>query len=290
MSSSDVAHHVPPETPAPAALPSGGRNALRVVLVVIAAVAVLGTAVPLGVLAVELGNSRVVADTQALPLSLQSLAIDTGDGPAAVRITTDVDATGPRVELRMLTRRDGAHLAVTNDAAGSRVTVSGSASGCVQLRGGAEVKVVLPAGVVRGLSVLIKQQSGPVTTNADLDQLTVDTGGDIALGGAARRVDVKVRKGDISTSSPIAVTESFRAVSESGDISVQLRAAPRTTEAIADGDVTVGLPGPGPYRVRAQTEGSGREPTVRVRETTDIGAPAVTAQSKAGNVLITEMR
>jgi hypothetical protein len=139
--------------------------------------------------------------------------------------------------------------------------------------------------------VMVNQRAGSLSTDADLDQLVVKTdNGAVTLGGSARRVDVSVRRGDISTSTRIAVTESFRAETESGRISVEFRAAPRTTEGIASGDVTVGVPGPGPYRVRAQSEGLHGETTVTVPETADPSAPGVTAHSKSGNVMVTELR
>lgn len=295
MNSIDVAHQTTPDSSAaagsPRGVPSGGRTAIRVLLVVIAAVAVLGTLAFLGVRATGLGSLRVLTDTKALPVGMRSLTIDSNGGDAIVRITADPDATAPRVDLRRVTQSSEAQLLVTNDAGGTRVTLGDGSPGFSPWKGHVSIKVILPPDVARGLSVTVNQPRGAVVTDANLDQLIANADeGDFTLGGAARRVDVKIHKGDIGTSAPIAVTESFRAVSESGEISVAFRAVPRTTEAIATGNVTVALPGPGPYRLRAQTEGAGSEPTVRVRETTDMGAPAVTAQSKAGSVLITETR
>ena len=88
----------------------------------------------------------------------------------------------------------------------------------------------------------VKQRTGSLSTDANLDQLVANTDGAVTLGGSARRVYVNVRRGDITTRTPIAVTESFTADTEYGGISVEFRVAPRTTEAIAGGDVTVGLP------------------------------------------------
>ncbi|MDT5354792.1 MAG: hypothetical protein QOJ56_3324, partial [Mycobacterium sp.] len=99
-----------------------------------------------------------------------------------------------------------------------------------------------------------------------------------------------VRRGDIRTRTPIAVTESFKADTEYGGISVEFRVAPRTTEAIAGDDVTVGLPVRGPYRVRAQSEARHGETTVTVPETSDPSAPEVMAHSKGANVAVTELR
>lgn len=289
MSSNDVANPMPPAPPP--AVSSGGASAVRVVLVVIATVAALSTLGCFGVLAFGLSSLRVVTDTQALPAGVRSLTIDSGGVPAVVRLTTDASTTEPRVDLRTVTRNDDAKPSVTNDAAGSRVTLSDSASGFGPWKGAAEINVVLPPGVARGLSVTVNQQRGSLTTDADLDQLVAKTDGDVALGGSARRVDVNVRRGDISTNAPIAVTESFTAVTESGNIVVEFRAAPRITEAVADGNVTVGLPGPGPYRVRAQSaKGPDGDTTVTVPATADPRANGVTARSERGNVTVTEVR
>lgn len=124
-----------------------------------------------------------------------------------------------------------------------------------------------------------------------LNQLVANIdNGAITLGGSARRVDVNVRGGEIRTRTPIAVTESFKADTEYGGISVEFRVAPRTTEAIADDDVTVGLPVRGPYRVRAQSEARHGETTVTVPETSDPSAPEVMAHSKGANIAVTELR
>ncbi len=259
-------------------------------LVVLATLVSLGTLGSLGALAFGLGSIRVVTDTQALPASVRLLTLDTGDVPVVVRLTTDVDAKEPRVDLRIVTSIDDTHLAVANDDAGSRVTLSDSDSGFLRFHRPGEIKVILPPSVARELSVTVNQQTGSLSTDANLDQLVANTDGPVTLGGSARRVDVNVRRGDISTSTPISVTESFTADTESGGISVEFRVAPRTTEAIAGGDVTMGLPGPGPYRVRAQSEGRHGETTVTVQETITSSAPEVMAHSRGANVKITELR
>ena len=157
--------------------------------------------------------------------------------------------------------------------------------------GTAEIKVILPPDVARELSVTVNHQSGALSTDGDLDQLIAKSDvGSVTLGGSARLIDIGLRHGDIRTSTRIAVTESFRATTESGNITVEFSSPPRTSEATAGGAVTVGLPGPGPYRVQAQAQGPGGETTVTVPQTTDPGAPAVTAHSKSGSVMVTELR
>jgi hypothetical protein len=266
---------------------------MRVVLVVIASLVSFVAVGGLGTLAIGLSSSRVITDSQALPAGTRVLTVDTGDVPVVVRLITDADASGPRVDLRMLTRAADTHMTVASDTSGSRITLGDRGSGLLWPVGAGtgEVKVILPPGVARGLSVTVSHRTGSLTTEADLDQLIakIDNGA-VTLGGSARRVDVSVGHGDISTSTRIAVVESFRATTESGNISVEFRAAPRTIEAVADGDVTVGVPGPDPYRVRAQSERIPGKTMVTVPETTDPTAPEVTAHSKSGNVLVAELR
>lgn len=261
---------------------------MRVLIVVLAAVVSLGTLGSLSALAFGLASIRVVTDTQALPASVRLLTVDTGDVPVIVRLTTDVDADEPRVELRMVTSTDDTQLAVATDDAGSRVTLRDTGTGFLRFSRTGELKVVLPPGVARELSVTVNQRTGSLSTDANLDQLVANTDdGTITLGGSARRVDVNTHRGDISTSAPIAVTESFTADTESGGISVEFRVAPRTTEAIAGGDVTVGLPVSGSYRVRAQSGGRDGETTVTVPVTSDPSAPGVMAHSKGADVTVT---
>ncbi len=261
---------------------------MRVLLVVLAALISLGTLGGLGVLAVGIGSIRVVTDTRALPANVRLLTVDTGDVPAAVRITTDVNAKEPRVNARMVTGTNDTQLTVVNNDISSQVTVRDKGSRLLGRHNAGELKVILPPGVARELKVTVNQRRGTLSIDANLDQLVANTGGAVTLGGSTRRIGVNARRGDIRTSGPIAVTESFTADTEYGRISVEFRVAPRTTEAIAGGDVTVGLPVPGPYRVRAQSQGG--QTTVTVQETSDSSAPEVMARSKGANVKVTELR
>jgi hypothetical protein len=251
------------------------------VLVVLAALVTLGTLSSLGALAFGVSSIRVVDDTQALPASVRSLTVDVRGVPVAVSVATGLGATEPRVDLRAVTTNDDTGLAVANDVAGSRVTLRDSVAGYMRWAHEAYIKVILPPGAARVLSMTVNQRTGSLSTDANLDQLVANIdNGAVTLGGSARRVDVNVRRGDIRTRTPIAVTESFKADTEYGGISVEFRVAPRTTEAIADDDVTVGLPVRGPYRVRAQSEARHGETTVTVPETSDPSAPEVMAHSK----------
>ncbi|MCV7241144.1 hypothetical protein [Mycolicibacterium celeriflavum] len=276
--------------PLPPIVSGGPRTAMRALLVAIAALVSGATLAGLGVLAFGIADSRIVTHTQALPADMQLLTIDTGEVPVAVRIVADDSATEPRVDLRMVTRADGPPPAVITDSGSSRVTLGDAASGFLSYIGTGELTVVLPPDVARGLRVTVNHRTGPLTTDADLDHLVANVDdGTVTLGGSARVIDVEVRHGDISTNARIAVSETFRATAETGSISMEFRAAPRTTEAIARGNVTVGLPGSEPYRVRAETDMPHGVTTVTVPETADPSAPGLTALSKSGNVKVIEL-
>src|SRR5205823_70221 len=116
--------------------------------------------------------------------------------------------------------------------------------------------------------------------------------GAVVLSGAARRIEVHNVDGEVMTSDPIRVTESFSATTETGDIKVDFaEAAPRTVDATSqDGDVTIALPARGPYVVNANTDDGST--AVRVPQTTsrDNAAAVVTARSETGDVIIDDLR
>ncbi|MFV9632075.1 hypothetical protein [Mycobacterium neumannii] len=278
-----------PASPPPAITPAA-RTAIRFAIVVIAALVVVGAVGGLGAVSFALATSRVVMDTQELPAGTRSLIIDTGGVAVPVRIVADADATKPRVDLRMVTRTDDTQLSIVSEGTRSQVTLGAGGSAFVWLVG-TGMNVVLPPNVARELSVTVNHRTGSLTSDADLDQLVVRSDiGAVALSGSARSIDIDVHRGDISTATRIAVTESFSAVTEEGSISVEFRAAPRRTEAIASGNVTVGLPSLGAYRVRAGSEAPTGSTTVTVPETTDPSAPRVTVRSENGNVSVNEVR
>nr|WP_194946182.1 hypothetical protein [Mycolicibacterium malmesburyense] len=259
-------------------------------IIVIAALAVLGTVGCLGVVSFALATSRVLTETGELPLGMRSLDIDTGGAPVPVRVFSDADAKQPRVDLRLVTRSADTRLSVANEGTGSRVTLDADGSAFLWLAGSG-MNVVLPPDIARQLSVTVNRRAGPIDIGADLNHLLVRSDdGSVALGGSARLVDVDVRRGDITTTTRIAVTESFHASTQNGAIDVEFRAAPRKIETTASGNVTVGLPSLGGYRVRAGTEASNGSTTVTVPETTDPGAPSVTVRSKTANVSVEEIR
>ena len=134
----------PPASPPP--LTPGGRTAIRVLLIGAATVLVLGGLGALGTAAWGLSTFRVITDSKPLPSAMRSLVVDTGELPVAVRITTDRSATEPRADMRMInSTQAGSHpLTVTNDAAGTRVAISGEPSPFLQWGRAGEIKIVLP--------------------------------------------------------------------------------------------------------------------------------------------------
>jgi hypothetical protein len=280
----------PPAPTPPPPLSPGGRTALRVAIVGAAALLVIGTVVALSVVSWGASTFRVVTDSQTLPAQLRTLTIDTGDVPIAVRVTTDRDAREPRVDLRMVrSTRSGDHrLTVTDDRAAARISIAGVSTSFMQWGRAGELVVTLPPETARRLSLTTNQKTGVLMAQADLDELIArTTHGPIMLSGAARRIDASSRFGGIFTREPISVSESFRADTVDGEVTVAFKdSPPATVEASSrHGDVDIDLPGSGPYLVRAQSGGS---TSVRVPETSDPAdaVTEVTARSDDGDVVI----
>lgn len=283
----------PPVAPPPASPPPltpGGRRAIRALLVIGAAVLVLGSVGVLVAASLGLSTFRVVTDSQPLPAEMRSLTVDTGELPVAVRISSDRTVTDPRADMRMVnsTRADSHPLSVTNDGDGTRVAISGEPSPYLQWGRAGEINIVLPPELAKRLTVTTLQENGVLMAQADLDQLTarIDNGAAL-LSGSAGRVDVSTQNGDVHTRAAIAVTQSFTATTNNGDVQVDFSRAPRTVEATSDnGDIHIALPPRGPYLVNADTE---RGSTVlRVPRTTnpDTAASAITARSDNGDVVL----
>jgi hypothetical protein len=287
----------PPPAPAtpPPPLSPGGRTAVRVTLIVAAAVLVVGTVVSLGTVAWGVSSYRVITDTKPLPTAMRSLAVDTGSVPVAVRITADREAREPRADLRMVnsTRAGANPLVVNADGADVRVTISGERSMFMDWGRAGEITLVLPPELARRLTITTQQDNGIVLAQADLDQLIARTdNGEVLLSGSARRVEIHTDNGDVVTRHPISVSESFTATTDNGEIRVDFSdAAPRTVDATSDnGDVTIALPERGPYVVNATTDNG--DTTVRVPEVTDRknAAAVVTVRSENGDVTIDDLR
>ena len=281
-----------PESAAPPPLSPGGRTAVRVLLVVVACALVAGVVLALAGFAWGASRFRVVADSITLPTTLRTLAVDTGPMPVAIRITSDREATEPRVDMRMLspTRTGSDPLSLSADGLTARVSVASDPAPMLSWGRAGEITVVLPPQVARGLAVTTEQEMGVVVAEADLDQLIArNTDGAVVLNGSARAVDVTSAHGDITTGDAIRVADSFRAVTKTGDIAVNFAATPRTVEAqTQEGDVVIDLPGPGPFAVDATT-GAGRGSTVvdvpQTRDRND-AVSVITARSERGDVVV----
>ncbi len=287
----------PPPAPAtpPPPLSPGGRTAIRIVLIAAAAVLVVGTLASLGAVAWGIAGFRVITDSKPLPIGMRTVVVDTGSVPIAIRITTDREARQPRADLRMVNSiRAGANPLVVNaEPAGAKVTINGEPSAFLDFGRAGEITLVLPPDLARQLTVTVRQDTGVVLAQADIDQLIAHTDtGAVVLSGAARRVEIHNVHGEVRTRDPIRVTESFSATTQTGDVKVDFaEVAPRTIDARSqDGDVILALPARGPYMVNAST-GDGST-SVRVPQTADRekAAAVVTARSDTGDVVIDDLR
>ncbi|TRW80897.1 DUF4097 domain-containing protein [Mycolicibacterium sp. 018/SC-01/001] len=282
----------PPAPPAPPTLSPGSRRTIRSVLIVVAAILVVGSVASLGVAAWGVSRFRVVTDSAELPASLRSVAVDTGKVPVVVRFTTDRTATTPRVEMTMVNsvRAASDPLSVSADGTSARVTIDTEPVPVLDWGRASQITVVLPPAQARAMTVTTQQDTGVVMLEADVDALVARTrDGAVVLGGSARDIDVTTRNGDVDTRDAVSVSGSFRAVTDNGDIDVDFSAAPNTVDVQAGhGDVTVALPPPGPYVVDATTGQSWSSTAVRVPQTRDAGAAAsvVTARSDSGDVTV----
>jgi hypothetical protein len=280
----------PAPTPAPPPLTPGGRGLLRALVVVIAVVLVGGSVLALGVTAFGVSRFRVVAEQKALPADIRALVVDASQVPAAVKLTTDRDATEPKVSMRMVdaAQTDDQTMAITRDGTKATVTVNGQTPGFLRWARMGEVTVTLPPALARNLSVMVQQDAGLLLAQADLDELIAHGNeGVMVLSGSARRIEVHNENGDVVTREPISVAESFTAITVDGHISVDFKdVAPRTIEAnSSNGDVALELPPAGPYLVHADSRWS---TNVRVPETSDPARAAaeVTARSQDGAVSV----
>lgn len=287
----------PPPSPAspPPPLSPGGRTAVRALLIIVAAVLVLGTVGSLATLAWGISSFRVVTDTTTLPTTLRSVAIDTGSVPVAVRITSDRDAREPRVDMRMVnsTRAGSDPLSVNTDGTTAQVTIDAEESPFLDMGRASEITLVLPPELARRLTVTTQQEVGVVFAEADVDQLIARTDeGAVVLSGSARHIEITTSHGDVHTREPISVSESFRAVTQDGDINADFAGAPKTLDVQSgNGDIVLALPRPGPYVVDATTGQEWGSTVVRVpltREREDAAA-VVTARSESGDVIVEEL-
>lgn len=261
-------------------------------LILAAAALVVGVVGSLSTLAWGISRFRVVSDSMALPSTLRSVAVDTGSVPVAIRITSDRDAREPRVDMRMVnsTRAGSDPLSVSTDGLTARVTIDAEDSPVLDIGRASEITLVLPPELARRLTVTTQQEMGVVLAQADVDQLIARTGeGAVVLSGSARHIEITNEHGDVHTREPIAVSESFRAVTGDGDVSVDFAGAPKTVDVQSgDGDIDIALPQPGPYVVDATTGQRWGRTEVRVPQTRQRGdaESVVTVRSQTGDVIV----
>lgn len=279
----------PPSAPPP--LTPGNRTALRVTLVIAAAVLVVGSVAALGVTAWGLSSLRVSNDGKDLPGNMRSLAIDASD--VSVHVKSDPNATAPRAELRTVSssHRAQRRLNVTTDDGETRIRVTRDSGHAVNF-GTSDLTVTLPPALASGLFVTTRQNDGTLTVDADLNRLVARSAdGDVMLNGSVHVVDVTARDGDVASRKPLSVTESFVVESADGDVAVAFAdPAPRKiTATTRSGDVSITLPETGPYLVKTR---SGDETSVEVPETTDpaLAASEVAVRSDDGSVAIDTRR
>ena len=288
-----IAPTPPPEAPAPQ-LSSGARTTLRVGLIVTASVLLVAVLVTLAGLAFGVSRFRVVAESSPLPNTLRTLEIDIESAPAAVRIRSERSLDEPRVDMRMInsTGADARPLSVSADGTSARVSVDPESSHLLRRARAGEITVVLPEAIARRLNVTIRQQMGVVFADADLDQLTARTrDGAVVLSGSARSIDIDSENGEIVSRRPISVSETFRAVTGTGDVSVEFAATAETVEVGSrTGDVVVSLPSPGPYVVDATTGSAHGNTVVGVPQTRDRdqALAVITARSDTGDVAVND--
>ncbi|MGE2836289.1 hypothetical protein [Mycobacterium sp. SMC-4] len=284
-------------TPAspPPPLSSGTRTTVRAGLVVMAALLLTGVLVALAGVSFGISRFRVIAESSALPASLRTLEIDIDTAPAAVRITSDRSAGEPRVDMRMVNsaRSDAEPLSVSADGTSARVSINPESSNWLRQARAGEITVVVPDELARRLSVTVRQDIGVILADADLDQFTAHTReGAVVLSGSARRIDIDNEDGEIVSRRPISVSESFRAATATGEMSVEFGEVPETIDAeTGHGSVVLTLPAPGPYLVNATTGHDRGHTVVKVPQTRDAAeaAAVVTARSDTGNVVVDEV-
>mgnify|MGYP000098875736 CR=1 FL=1 len=280
----------------PAASPAAGstRSAIRTILVVAAVAITFSAVVGVGGIAWGVASLRVAADTRALPSEMESLTIDTGEMPTAIRITSDRNLREPKVRMRLLntSRTDAGALTVARNGNAVSLTVAGTPSQLRSFTPPGEITVTLPPDLAHRLSVTTAQRAGLLFSQADLSRLTVhNRDGAVVLDGDAQRIEIHTESGQIRTRDAISVTESFTADAHGGHIAVDFRDdAPRIVQATGgDADIEIALPPGGPYLVRAQ---AGNDLKVRVPQTDDASRAVaqITARADEGSVSITTRR
>jgi hypothetical protein len=286
---------LPSPTPPPSLSPSG-RTGLRALMVIAASLILLVGLGGLTAVAVGVGNTRVIADSQPLPTTMRTLTVDTGAVPMSVEITSDSDAREPRAELRFVSTSDRGDQSLDISAGPDTwISVRGSSPDWLEWAQAGQLVVTVPPQLGQQLTVTTEQQLGVLNVNADLDHLVArSSGGAVILDGSARVIEAEVRQGAVVSENPVTVRESFSANVIDGDIDVLFgERAPRNIEATTStGDVTLDLPGAGPFLVTAIADTQNENTDVRVPQTSDAAEAqsVVVARTGRGSIVIEPAR
>src|SRR5689334_9504210 len=156
---------------APPPLTPGNRTAVRVLLVIAAAVLVVVCVTALVAAALGIASLKVTTDGKDLPGDTRSLVIDASD--VSVRVTSDPGASTARAELRTVGSSRGTPpgLDVTTAAGETRIHVALGRGRLVDFGGPSELVVTLPPAVAARLSLTTQQDDGTLTVDANLDRL-----------------------------------------------------------------------------------------------------------------------
>ncbi len=286
---------LPSPTPPPSLSPAG-RTGLRALVVIAASLILLAGLGALTAVAVGVGNTRVIADSQPLPTTMRTLTVDTGAVPMSVEIESDPDAREPRAELRFVSTSDRGDQSLDVSAGpDTRISVRGSSPGWLEWAQAGQLVVTVPPQLGQQLTVTTEQQLGVLNVKADLDHLVArSSGGAVILDGSARVIEAEVRQGAVVSEKPVTVRESFSVNVIDGDIDVLFsERAPRNIEATtSNGDVTLDLPGAGPFLVTAISDTQYESTDVRVPQTSDPAEAqsVVVARTGRGSIVIEPAR
>jgi hypothetical protein len=287
----------PPSASPPPSLSPAGRTGLRAILVIAAVLLMLLGLGALAAVAVGVGSTRVVADSQPLSATMRTLTVDTGAVPMSVEIETDADAREPRADLRFVGTADSGDHSLDIATAGSdtRISLQGSTPDWLEWAQAGRLTIVLPPQLSQRLTVTTEQQLGVLKVQADLDRLIArSTGGAVILEGSARVIEADVRQGAVISDDPVRVRESFSANVTEGDIDVTFRdEPPRSIKAeTSNGDVALDLPGDGPFLVTAIADNEYDGAEVRVPQTTnpDEATSRINAHTGSGGIVIDQVR
>jgi hypothetical protein len=135
----------------------------------------------------------------------------------------------------------------------------------------------------RGLTAILRCRSDLVIDAPPAVDVAIKADeGDIDLRGLSGRADVETKAGDIRTHRLEPVT--VRAMSDAGDVSLDLFGEPVRTEAQSNaGDVRVTVPF-GPYHVDASTDGGNVKVEGLIRD--DLAPQAIDALTNAGDITV----